>query len=132
MVQKLVDEIFVKFKGVVAAGRKQAAEKNKGSGQILVSNWEDYADGRIISGNQAKDLGFVDELGTFQTAFERVKNIAHISQADLVRYQQPFDLANLFRLFGGSEAHSIKLDLGMDLPKLQVGRMYFMTPTFLH
>ena len=76
MVQKLVDETFGKFKNVVATGRKQAADKNKGIGRALVSNWEEYADGRIISGNQAKDLGFVDELGTFQDAFERVKKIA--------------------------------------------------------
>ena len=131
MVQNLVDETFAKFKGVVATGRKQAADKNKGSGRALVSDWEDYADGRIISGNQAKELGFVDELGTFQTAFERVKTIAGLKEADLIQYQQPFDLSNLFRLFGKSEARSIKLDLGMDLPKLQVGRMYFMTPTFL-
>ncbi len=132
MVQKLVDETFAKFKGVVAAGRKQAAEKNRGNGRTLVSDWEDYADGRIISGNQAKDLGFVDELGTFQTAIDRVKAIAGLSEANLIQYQQPFDLANLFRLFGKSEAHSLKLDLGMDLPKLQVGRMYFMTPTFVN
>ena len=97
-----------------------------------MNNWEEYADGRIISGNQAMDLGFVDELGTFQTAFESVKRIANIPQADLIQYQQPFDLSNLFRLFGKSEARSIKIDLGLDLPKLQVGRMYFMTPTFLH
>lgn len=132
MLQKLIDETFDKFKNVVAAGRKQAADKNKGFGRTLVGNWEEYADGRIISGNQAKDLGFVDELGSFQTAFERVKKIASIPQADLIQYQQPFDLANLFRLFGKSEARSIKIDIGMDLPRLQTGRMYFMAPTFLH
>ncbi len=132
MVQKLIDETFAKFKGVVAAGRKQAAEKNQGNGQTLVSNWEEYADGRIISGNQAKELGFVDELGTFQTAVERIKTITKLSEVNLVQYQQPFDFTSLFRLFGKSEARSIKLDLGMDLPRLQVGRMYFMTPTFLN
>ena len=132
MVQKLIDETFAKFKGVVAAGRKQAAEKNKGAGRTLVGNWEEYADGRILSGNQAKELGFVDELGTFQTAVDRLKALAKLTEANLIHYQQPFDFVNLFRLFGKSEARSIKLDLGMDLPRLQVGRMYFMTPTFLN
>ena len=52
-------------------------------------------------------------------------------KAHLIRYQEPFDLANLFKLFGKSDAKNIKIDLGMDLPKLQAGRPYFLSPTLV-
>jgi len=36
-------------------------------------------------------------------------------------------------LLGQSElSHSVKLDLGMDLPKLQAGELYFLSPTFIN
>ena len=42
------------------------------------------------------------------------------------------NLANLFRLFGKSEAKEIKIDLGVNLPKLKAGRLYFLSPTLLY
>ena len=43
------------------------------------------------------------------------------------------DLAkDLFRLFGQSESKAVKVDLGMDIPKLKAGQLYFLCPTFLH
>src|SRR5216117_3175878 len=58
MVQALIDETFKKF---VADGRKYAHEHNGSGGRELAERWEDYADGRVLSGKQAYDLGFVDE-----------------------------------------------------------------------
>lgn len=132
MIQSLIDETFTRFKKVVADGRRWANRKNKGDGQTLANDWEDYADGRVLSGKQAFELGFVDELGNFDAAVKRAQDLARISNANLIRYEQPFDLSNLFRLFGKAETKSIKIDLGMDLPKLQIGRLYFLSPTFLH
>src|SRR6202035_78901 len=45
MVQHLINETYDKFKSVVAAGRKQADQRNKSKGHTLASNWTDYADG---------------------------------------------------------------------------------------
>ena len=132
MVQSLIDETFERFKKVVAEGRENASEQNSGEGRHLADNWEDYADGRVLSGKQAYELGFVDELGNFDTAVERARQLAGIKDANLVQYQRPFDLGNLFRLFGESESRAVKIDLGMQLPKLQVGRLYFLSPTVLH
>ena len=132
MVQSLIDETFERFKKVVAEGRENASEQNSGDGRQLADNWEDYADGRVLSGKQAYELGFVDELGNFDTAVERARQLARIKDANLVQYQRPFDLGNLFRLFGESESRAVKIDLGMQLPKLQVGRLYFLSPTVLH
>jgi protease IV len=132
MVQSLIDETFERFKKVVAEGRENASEQNSGAGRHLADNWKDYADGRVLSGKQAYELGFVDELGNFDTAVERARQLARIKDANLVQYQRPFDFGNLFRLFGESESRAVKIDLGMQLPNLQVGRLYFLSPTVLH
>ena len=132
MVQALIDETFEKFKQVVAEGRKHSHEQNGSEGRPLADRWEDYADGRVLSGKQAFELGFVDELGNFDTAVERAKDLAGVNNANLVQYERPFDLGNLFRLFGQTESRAVKIDLGLQLPKLQVGRLYFLSPTVLH
>jgi protease-4 len=132
MVQSLIDETYGKFKSVVQTGRNRAQEKNRDKGRALSEDWADYADGRILSGTEAFKLGFVDELGTFDDAVKRAKSIVGISRANLIEYQQRFDISDLFRLFGKSESKVVKVDLGMDVPKLQAGQLYFLSPTFLH
>ncbi len=84
----------------MATGREWAREKNKNKGRALIEGWPDYADGRILSGKEAFDKGFVDELGTFEDAVKRAKYIAGIRNANLIEYQQRFDISDLFRLFG--------------------------------
>jgi protease-4 len=136
MLQSLIDETFAKFKSVVQEGRGQAYDKNKSNkdkGHALSDDWQDYADGRILSGSDALKLGFVDQLGGFDDAIERTKSLVGISQANLIQYQQRFDLSDIFRLLGKSDANGkIKVDLGMEMPKLQAGKLYFLSPTFLH
>ncbi len=132
MVQKLIDETFAKFKSVVAEGRKNAHENNK-DGQALAANWTDYADGRVLSGKEAFTLGFVDQLGTFDDAVAKAEELGGVkAQANLIEYRRRTDLAELFNMFGQSESRAFKVDLGLDLPKLQAGRMYFLSPLFLH
>ena len=134
MVQSLIDETFNKFKDVVKAGRARAAKENEGNGKTLVDDWQDYADGRVLSGKQALGFGFVDELGDFDTALKRAESLANISSANLVQYRMPVDLGSLlFRLLGKSDVPAIKVDLGVELPKLEAGRLYFIAPmTVLH
>ncbi len=136
MVQSLINETFDRFKQIVAEGRKHARKQNEQTadkGQALSPDWADYADGRVLSGTEAYKLGFVDQLGNFDVAVKRTKSIAGIASANLIEYQQRYDLSDLFRLFGKSEGRgAVKVDLGMDVPKLQAGRLYFLSPTFAH
>ncbi len=133
MVQNLINETYEKFKSVVEDGRHSAYKANKQTGQPLSSDWADYADGRILSGKEAYRLGFVDELGDFEKAVERTEQLAKIkTRANLVQYQQTFDISNLFRLFGKSDVKSIKVDVGLDAPRLKAGYLYFLAPTYLH
>jgi protease IV len=127
MVQSLIDETYQKFKGVVADGRAQAHEKNGKEGKPLADDWADYADGRVVSGTEALKLGFVDELGDFDDTVDRAEKIAHIGDANLIEYRERYDISNFLSMFGQSSAsHDIKLDLGVDVPKLRAGGMYFL------
>ena len=85
-------------------------------------------DGRVLSGKQALDLGFVDQLGDFDDAVKAAKRIAKIQDsANLIEYRERYDISNFLSLFGqSSQAHDIKLDMGLDIPKLQAGALYFL------
>ncbi len=127
MVQALINDTYEKFNGVGADGRGEAHDLNKKEGRPLATNWVDYADGRVVSGKQALDLGLVDELGDFDDAVDRAEKIADIKNANLVEYREHYDISNLLSMFGQtSQAHDIKLDLGIELPKMQMGCMYFL------
>jgi protease IV len=134
MVQGLIDETYEKFKDVVANGRAAAHDLNKkegknpdDKGKELADNWEDFADGRVVSGTEALEHGFVDELGDFDDAVDRAQKIAHISDCNLIEYRERYDLSNFLSMFGQSEkAHDIKLQLGAETPKLRAGLMYFL------
>jgi protease-4 len=128
MVQAMVDEAFERFKTVVKQGREEASRRNRAEGRRLSPNWVEYADGRILTGRRAYELGFVDEVGVFEEAVDRAKSLAAVSNANLVEYQVPFDLLNVLRFFGKTEAPAIKLDLGVAPPKLRSGRLYFLPP----
>jgi protease-4 len=127
MVQSLINETFQKFKGVVRTGRASAHDKNKAEGKLLAIDWENYADGRVFSGTQALQLGFVDQIGDFDDAVDRAEKIVHIGNANLIEYRERYDISDFLSMFGQSgAAHDIKLDLGLDIPKLRAGCMYFL------
>ncbi len=135
MIAKMINETFGRFKAIVAEGRRLSGNRNQlnkdgATGRPLSDKWESLADGRILSGKEAHEHGFVDELGNWRTAVRRAQTLAGIQKADLVTYQMPFSLGNLLGILGKSDAKSIKVDLGFDLPKLSAG-LYYLSPTFL-
>jgi protease-4 len=133
MVQKLIDDTYKKFKSVVAEGRKAAYDTNHPDGRALISNWTDYADGRVLSGADAQSYGFVDELGDFDKAVKRTEKIVHIGNANLIEYRERYDIGDFLRLFGQSESsRAFRIDLGAELPKLEAGYLYFLSPTYVN
>ncbi|MHC1770036.1 MAG: signal peptide peptidase SppA [Verrucomicrobiia bacterium] len=132
MIQAMVDQTHAKFLSVVQDGRKRAQRENQGAGKPLADNWKEFADGRILTGKQAFDLGFVDELGGFEAAVKRARAISKIPEANLIRYEEPFGLSSLLPFFGKSDQATIKVDLGYEMPKLEAGRLYFLAPTVIH
>lgn len=131
IVMNMIMETYGAFTNVVVAGRARSAAANKGEGRTLSDSWASFADGRILTGNQAYELGFVDEVGNFDTAVKRAKTLANINEANLIQFQAPFDLGSLFRIFGQTETKTLKIDLGVETLKLKKGYLYFMMPTAL-
>jgi protease-4 len=67
VIQSLIGEIQEQFVAAVAEGRGMPIEKVR-----------EIADGRVFSGEKAKELGLVDELGNFQDAVDITKEMAGI------------------------------------------------------
>jgi len=132
MVQNLINEVYGKFTNVVVAGRSAAHKVNGKEGKALAPDWSSYVDGRVLSGTEALKLGFVDELGSFEDAVEKTKDIAGMSAANLIEYRRISDLSELFQMFGKSDAKSVKVDLGIDVPKLKAGQPYFLYADYLY
>jgi protease IV len=135
MVQKMVDETYGKFKEIITDGRKAANDANAKrpeTGRKLSDSWTEYADGRVLSGKEAYEIGMVDELGGWRTAVRRAEKLAKIDKANLVQYHQRMDFSSLFRLFGKSGETKIKLDVGIDTPQLKAGYLYFLSPALVH
>ena len=65
ILQTLIDDSYNQFVGAVAEGRKLPVEKVR-----------KFADGRIFTGRQAKELGLVDELGNFDRAVEVARELS--------------------------------------------------------
>lgn len=59
LLQKMVNEMYEQFVGVVSEGRKMPIDKVKS-----------LADGRVYTGKQAKELGLVDEIGNYYDALD--------------------------------------------------------------
>jgi protease-4 len=136
MIQDMIMETYNRFVTVVSDGRKSASQKNSANskelqGKALANNWKEFADGRILTGNHAYELGFVDQIGTFQNAVETATKLVGTGKAHLIRYEEPFNLGRLLGLGVQSKAESrtLKVDLGIELPKLRAGQMYFLAPT---
>lgn len=132
MVQNLINEVYGKFTNVVAKGRSAAHKENGNEGRELVGDWASYADGRVLSGTEALKYGFVDQLGNFDDAVDKTKDIAGLTSANLIEYRRISDLSELFQMFGKSESRAIKVDLGVDLPKLKAGQPYFLSADYLY
>lgn len=86
ILQTLADEMHGRFKGIVKEGR----------GTKLKPDWETYADGRIVSAKQAKEIGLVDDIGYFADARKKAEELASVESATIVEYGRQVGLAALF------------------------------------
>jgi protease-4 len=83
--QRLLDEAHGRFMNVVSRGRQMPMRRVRG-----------LADGRILSGEQAREAGLVDRLGTFDDAVAEAKRLERLSDASVVEYERPFSFSDFF------------------------------------
>lgn len=72
-----LEDIYEDFTGRVARGR-----------DLPLSRVQEIAKGRVWTGEQAKELGLVDELGGFMKALEVAKTLAEIDPDETVRLKR--------------------------------------------
>ena len=75
--QSLVDESYAEFVDVISSGRGISKDRVR-----------EIADGRIYSGQRAKELGLVDSFGGLDEASAEARELANAGQATVVRYVQ--------------------------------------------
>ena len=93
VMQALLDDVHGQFIGAVAAGRKLPRE-----------DVARFADGRVFSGVQAKDLRMVDALGGLEDAVLAAAKLAGIpTPPSVIRPRRRFSIIDLLRnQFGGT------------------------------
>jgi protease-4 len=120
LVQGLIMEVYEKFVGIVAEERDMKVDELKNG----------LADGRILSGKQALEAGFVDGVGYFEDAIDKAEDLAKIKKARVIRYAQPFSIRNLLRLWGKNDRAKIQIQLTPNQFKVQSGKLYFL-PSYM-
>ncbi|MFZ4450671.1 signal peptide peptidase SppA [Salibacterium aidingense] len=96
ILQTLVDDFYQDFVSVIANGRDMSEEEVR-----------DIGDGRVYSGEQAQELGLVDELGTLDDTIASMAEDEGMNNPAVVRYQS--DAFN-FNQFLGTSARSLLVD----------------------
>lgn len=119
LLQDLVDDTFTEFASVVAAGR--------GFPSPRAVKQSSFGDGRVLSGEQAFELGLVDRLGYFSDAVEEAMARTHVSEARVVRYV--YDIGLVDRLLAlRSQAPALNLEslVPDEIRALRPGRLYYL------
>lgn len=108
LLQDMVDDIYLQFVEQVAQGRKMDPARVR-----------DIADGRILTGRQARDLGLVDDFGNLEDAVNSAAELAGLKGGWSVR---EFDKRSFFERFRGLLDTGAGLDWILGLPaRLPVG-----------
>ena len=108
LIQGSVDKLYDDFIDIVSKGRNLSPDK--------VNN---IARGRVWSGSDALDKGLVDEIGSFDDAINKAKDLADIVDYRIKRFDQKKDeftfLKKIFGLMGIQEKYSSNKNLFYNL-----------------
>lgn len=102
--QDMINDVYLQFTNAVKDERNLSQEKI-----------DTYCDGRVMTGQQAQDLGFTDKIGTLETAI----NLAiKLSGAEtLERYSIPKEKRSIFDLLVGDEDAQVMRSLASKLDR---------------
>ncbi len=116
-VQKMVMDTYGKFVGIVARERKLSEDDLR----------HGLADGRVISGKDARGAKLIDNTGEVEDAYAKAMELGKVKAASIIRYESPFKLGRILRFLGQSEKSSVEVNITKALlPKLEAGRLYFL------
>lgn len=89
--QGMINDVWEQFKDAVAEGRALKPE--------IV---EQYADGRVLTGQQAVDLGFADDTGTIEDAIQTAAEMAKLGK-DFDVFEPPKRRPGLLEMFSNDD-----------------------------
>jgi protease-4 len=101
-VESMVMQVYERFLGIVTRARQLPAEGLR----------ETFADGRIITGQDAKAAGLVDQLGYVEDAYDKARALADAPEAGVIRYQSGINLQRLLRWLGAGAQSKVEVQLG--------------------
>jgi protease-4 len=116
-VEGMVKQVYERFLGIVAFSRGLEADKLR----------DTFADGRILTGKDAKEAGLVDQLGYIEDAYDKARALANAPDAGVIRYNAGLNFSRLLRLLGANASSKVEVQLAPG-PKfrLQPGRAYLL------
>ncbi|MBO4344675.1 MAG: signal peptide peptidase SppA [Victivallales bacterium] len=120
---KMVKDTFAEFAKVVADGR----EKYETADDVMAA---EFADGRVLSGQDALDFGLVDELGGFDEAVKKAKELSESSDPSVIRYSTKAPLWESL-LSSKASPFSPKSVLPVESASIKAGQLYFILPQAL-
>lgn len=116
-VEGMVKQVYERFLGIVASSRALEADELR----------DTFADGRILTGVDAKEAGLVDQLGYLEDAFDRARDLAQAPDAGVIRYQSGLNFQRLLRLMGAGAESKVEVQLTPGPAfRMQPGRAYLL------
>jgi protease-4 len=116
-VESMVMQVYERFLGIVSRARDLPADGLR----------ETFADGRIITGKDAKEAGLVDQLGYVEDAYDKARALADAPDAGVIRYQSGINFQRLLRLLGAGAQSKVQVQLdGAPRFRLQPGQAYLL------
>ena len=115
--KSILSSVHERFVAVVAQGRKN----------LTIDQVRKLADGRVYTGEQAKELGLVDSLGYREDGFEAAKQLAGITEARLVRYERVLSFLRMLSGYSGA-SRDFSVNFNLPEPENMVLPMYLWRP----
>jgi protease-4 len=118
--QEIIDELYQNFLDVVYANRKNTLSREELS---------EIADGRVYTAVQAQRLKLIDEIGYFDSAFQKVLNLARLDKAKVIAYTYyPKSKTNIYAASSLSSSLLEKKSMEKILGSLESGFYYLWLP----
>jgi protease-4 len=116
-VESMVMQVYERFLGIVSRARDLPADGLR----------DTFADGRIITGKDAKEAGLVDQIGYVEDAYDKARALADAPDAGVIRYQSGINFQRLLRLIGAGAQSKVQVQLdGAPRFRLQPGQAYLL------
>lgn len=116
-VEGMVQQVYGRFLDIVANAR------NLPAGELR----DGLADGRVLTGRDAKEAGLVDQIGYMEDAYAKARELADAPGAGVIRYEPRLNFQRMLRWLGADAKSRVELQLGAAPAfRLQPGRAYLL------